>query len=440
LELLNNGETIVSVSTVEVNRKLFSFLKYIDKPLFREKTIALLSLEYLEPKDFISKITTIMNSLQIKVSDRLTSADVFLYPIGSNVIVICKNNDYCKLINEWKNKIDNINSISWNGFYVYIPKNRNASDLVKILQNIRKTKSANFEVILDESRNQIILKGKKSVLAPVIALLKKLDTLPKQVLVETIIAEITLKNELQYGLEWFLQHSGYFNGSLGTLNGLGVGGAGFTYNLVTSTGKFKLIMNMFAKKNLIKILSSPHLVVINGKQASINVGTEVPVISSEVSAADVTTSNNKPSILRNVSYRNTGVQLNIKPFILSKGIVELEVKQTISEAQANNLSSIDSPIILNRSISTDVIVKNGESVVLGGLISSNYSKTVNKVPGLGDIPAIGNLFKSDSTGRTKTELILIITPKILTSANDYVNISNNIINGLREINAMLQNQ
>jgi len=216
-----------------------------------------------------------------------------------------------------------------------------------------------------------------------------------------------------------------------------LGAAGFTYSLITKSNKFQLILNAFAKKNLIQILSSPHLVVVNGKSATINVGTEVPVISSEVSAPDITTTE-KPSILRNVQYRNTGVQLSIQPSIISADAVELKINQTVSDAQSNNLSNIDSPIILNRSISTDVVVSNGKSVILGGLISTNYSHTTNEVPILGDIPVLGNLFKTDSRGKTRTELIVIITPYILNSSQSYVKISSDVIRGLRKISNMMR--
>ena len=246
--------------------------------------------------------------------------------------------------------------------------------------------------------------------------MEKLDTEPKQVLIEVTIAEITLTDQLQFGFEWYLKHtSSDYVGELQTIGGLGIGGAGFTYTLLGTAGKFNMIFNAFAKKNLINIVSTPHLVVLDGKEATINVGTEVPVVSSETTAPDITAG--QPSILRNVQYRNTGVILSVKPVITSEDKLNVEISQELSEAQANNISNIDSPIILNRSIKTTLNIKSGQTVLLGGLISENTSRTKSKVPLIGDIPVLGNLFSVNSKGKNKTELIITITPYIIKDSN-----------------------
>jgi general secretion pathway protein D len=158
--------------------------------------------------------------------------------------------------------------------------------------------------------------------------------------------------------------------------------------------------------------------MLDGMEASITVGTEVPVVTSEVTASDLASSTatngtTTPSIMRNVQYRNTGVILRVKPVINSEGAMTIEISQELSEAQNNTVSNIDSPLILNRSIHTTLAVKSGETVLLGGLISSNKSTGETKVPFFGDFPLFGHLFKTESTGNTKTELIVQITPYIL---------------------------
>jgi len=435
ISLFDENKFLAALGRTETIRRLVAFLHFIDKPIFKQKNIAIIELSYMDASEFIKKITPILIKQGIPISKNPIEKGLFLYPLKHKVILISPKKCWIDVVARWKKLLDTADTVVSNGFYVYKPLNRNAAELAELLTKIKPNlgKNSKLTVVLDKTRNQLILSADTKVLRTILRLLKKLDTLPKQVLVETTIAEVTLKDQLQYGLEWYLKNGGYLKGEGGTLGALGLGVTGFTYSLITRTDKFKMILNAFAKNNLIKIISSPHLVVVNGKNASINVGTQVPVISSEVSAPDITNTGKTPSILRNVQYRNTGVQLSIQPSIISNDEVELNISQSVSDAQTNNLSSIDSPIILNRSISTDVVVKSGESVVLGGLISSNFSHTTNKVPVLGDVPVIGNLFKTESKGNTRTELIVIITPYILTSSQDYAKITADILKSLKKI-------
>lgn len=441
VDYFDNNRFLTAFGRAEVIRRLIAFLKFIDRPIFKQKNIAIIKLSYIDATEFIKKIKPVLIKQGIPVSNNPIEKGLFFYPLKDKLILISPNKYWIDQVVKWKDLFDNADAVASSGFYVYKPLNRNASELAELLSKLKSNlaKDSNLTVVLDKTRNQLILNAEPKVLRTILKLLKRLDTLPKQVLVETTIAEVTLKDQLQYGLEWYLRNGGYLKGEGGTLGALGLGAAGFTYSLVTRTDKFKMMLNAFAKKNLINILSSPHLVVVSGKSANINVGTEVPVISSEVSAPDIANSN-KPSILRNVQYRNTGVQLSIQPSIISEDAVELKVNQSVSDAQTNNLSKIDSPIILNRSLSTDVVVRNGESVVLGGLISTNYSHTTNKIPLVGDVPVVGNLFKTESKGSTRTELVVIITPYILTSTENYVNLSADIIKGLSRLSENIKLQ
>ena len=155
---------------------------------------------------------------------------------------------------------------------------------------------------------------------------------------------------------------------------------------------------------------------MDNKQASINVGTQVPVVTSETSSAQIQTEGTT-ALLRTIEYRNTGVILTIKPTINSNGIVTMDISQTVSQPQTNDTSKIDSPLILTRQINTTVDLKSGKTLLLGGLIKKSRSITINKVPVLGDIPVLGNLFKVTSKGTEKTELIVEVTPYILPSVD-----------------------
>jgi general secretion pathway protein D len=276
---------------------------------------------------------------------------------------------------------------------------------------------AAVSVCVDENANSLVFMATPFQYSKVEELLSQLDVLPRQVLVEVTIGEVTLTGSLQYGIEWALKHNGLgVTQALGTLSGLGIGSSGFLYKVVSAGGNFEAVLNAFASDNVLKILSTPELVVLDNQDANINVGTQVPVLTSQSTAG--IESSGTTSLLQTVQYIQTGVILHIKPTINSKGMLTLQLTQTVSDAETNTTSSISSPIITTREIDTSVALKSGSSVLLGGLIQNQVSNNVSKVPGLGDIPLIGQLFKTTTRGTTRDELFIVITPHILTTAEE----------------------
>lgn len=265
---------------------------------------------------------------------------------------------------------------------------------------------------VDEGKNALIIYATPQKFKIVETVLKRLDIMPIQVLLEASIAEITLKDDLKYGLEWFLQNSGgSVTGSMGTLSKLGLSGNVFNYQILTDGFLFQTLVNALASNNLVKILASPRVTVRDGKTASLVVGTEVPIVTSENTSQVITSGST--GIIRAIQYRKTGVSIDITPMVQAKNVVTLEINQEVSEAQTNDTSKIDSPLILNRALSTEVVASDGQTIVLGGLIKEKESGTINKIPILGDIPYLGYLFKTNSISTERTELVLMITPRII---------------------------
>ena len=256
-----------------------------------------------------------------------------------------------------------------------------------------------------------------------------------QVLIEATIAEVTLTDGLQYGIEWYLKNtSGSQTSILQTLGGLGVGSGGLNYSILTDSKKFQLLLNALSQEGMIKILSSPRLTVRDGKSASIIVGTEVPVITSESTTSEIITEGTS-GIVRSVQYRRTGVSLTVTPSVHAKGVVTLQISQEVSEAQTNTTSNISSPMILNRSLSTEVSAADGQTIVIGGLIKEKKSETISKVPILGDIPIFGYLFRTKSLSIESTELIVMITPRIIRNTQQIDEMRESIIKSLNLIEA-----
>ncbi len=270
-------------------------------------------------------------------------------------------------------------------------------------------------VIIDPMGNRILFTGTANQFAQLRMLLETLDVPPRQVLVEVMIAEVTLNDETRVGLEWFFNQSmsdGVLNG--GTEGGLGLEAAGLNLDFVGTD--LRAAFNAFASNNRVNVLSRPRLVARSGVEARIQVGTDVPIITSQRAAGSQ--SGGDTDVLQTVQYRQTGVILNIRPIVYGDGRIDLEISQEVSSQQNNAGSSIGSPLILNRSVSTQLSLADGATAVLGGLIDNSYTKGNAGVPFLKDLPVLGSFFRSDTITGARTEIVLLVTPYVLRNTED----------------------
>ncbi len=265
-------------------------------------------------------------------------------------------------------------------------------------------------ITVDDSGNRIIFTGSAGDFMELRGLLVALDTPRPQVLVEVTVAEVTLTDETRVGLEWFFTNSmskGVLSG--GTQDGLGLGSGGLSLNF--KGVDIQADFNAFASNNNVNILSRPRLVARSGDEARIQVGTDVPIITSRANSP--TQSGGSSDILQTIQYRQTGVILTIKPIIYSDGRVDLQITQEVSSQQPNTNATIGSPLILNRSVTTRLSLEEGATAVIGGLIDDSYSKGATGIPFLKDIPLLGAPFRVDSYSSGKTEMVILVTPHIL---------------------------
>ena len=439
--IMDNVNALLIKDYVSNIRKIINLISVLDHPYMKDKTFRLVYLENIDVKKFYDRIKQIFDMMNISIGTNVKQEPITLMPIEeiNALLVVTDKKDLLKTLLYWKDKLDNLEDLGDNKqIFVYKTKNREAKEintiLAKLLTEINKQKkeekkdknllkrkqiASSTKIVVDEKRNMLIFYMYPSEYKKVHRLLQKIDTKAQQILIEVTIAEITLIDKLQYGLEWYLQNNpeSKTHFSLQTLSGLGLGSGGLS-GVVTSHN-IQALFNTFAQDNLLNILSSPKMVVLNNQSASFNVGTQVPIITSQTTAKDVgSDTNGKPTFVQNVTYRNTGISTSIKPTITANNTIMLKINQTVSEAQNNNTSNISSPIIVNRSISTSVLLKNGEELIIGGLIKENKSKTNSKVPLLGDIPIMGKLFKTSSNTKDRTELVIVVKPYILNKKED----------------------
>ena len=271
-------------------------------------------------------------------------------------------------------------------------------------------------IVVNRQSNQLIFSGTPSEYGAIRPLIVQLDQAPAEVLIEVTVAEITLSDGNQYGVQFFIDSIGGSDVA-GTFDNeeLGLGGVGS--NIALFSGNVEAAINFFARNNLVNVLSTPRLMARSGGSAQIQVGTDVPIITSQ-QAADSQNGTGSTDILQSVDYRSTGVLLNIEPIVFGDNRVDLSITQEVSTAISTTTSSISSPTISNRSVTTQLSLEDGETAVLGGLISSNSTLDEKGTPILKDIPIVGPAFRNTTVSEDKTELLVLITAYVLRNRED----------------------
>jgi general secretion pathway protein D len=263
---------------------------------------------------------------------------------------------------------------------------------------------------VDPRSNTLIFFTTGTKYQTLLPMVQRLDVPPKQILLETMIAEVTLTGEFAYGVE-FAFTSGNFSG--GTLGGLGLPSGGLQLNWINSLTQQARI-KLSASNNLVNILSNPTLVVRDGVEASIKVGNDVPTVGA--TATDPLQSETQ---ITQVLYRKTGLDLKIRPTINAEGVVVMEISQSISNTVEGASDVQGAPVFFERAVTTEVVARSGESILLAGLISERKNDNSSYVPGFGQIPGIGWLFRSDSKDKERTELVVLITPRVIEDPKEW---------------------
>ncbi len=290
------------------------------------------------------------------------------------------------------------------------------------------------QIIADAVNNALLVMATPAEYAVIESAIRKLDIERRQVLVEATIAEITLTDNLQYGLQWFLRGSLDKYSSLATLSSTASASfanavvPGFSYSLTDGAGVVRLLFDTLANESKLKILSSPQVLVIDNQTANIRVGDQIPIITRSTSSV----SDPDSPIVNEVQFRDTGVLLQVTPHINAGGMVTLEISQEVSEPSADEFAA-GNVSILQRSITSQVAVQSGETVVLGGLIRENKTFTVSGIPGLSKIPLLGKLFSRTVDNTSRTELVVTITPRVITSRGEAREASRELVRRMRNL-------
>ncbi len=269
-------------------------------------------------------------------------------------------------------------------------------------------------ITADETNNAIVVFAIPREYTLIEDALLKLDVPPLQVLIDATISEVTLNHNLQYGIQWYFA-SAQSTGALtqGTTSTPVQNFPGFSFLFQHGTD-VTATLNALAKITDVTVLSAPKLMVLNNHTASIEVGDQVPIATS---SATSTITSGAPTV-NSIEYRDTGVILKVTPRVNTGGLVLLDISQEVSDVSNTSTSTLDSPTIQQRKISTSVAVQDGETLALGGLIKNEVTKLRSTIPILGDIPILGHLFGDTGNILVRTELVVLLTPRVVRTPVD----------------------
>ncbi|MBV2091045.1 MAG: type II secretion system secretin GspD [Candidatus Thiodiazotropha sp. (ex Ctena orbiculata)] len=426
-----------------------------------------------------AKVSTVTKELQAIVGSMDSNPLEGMFRVvpvdeAGGILVVTPQKRYLDRVAEWIPRLDRVDSQeSGTGqkLYVYRVQNGDAGDLADMLQQLfsssgatqKKSKSAEvapgktkktlssstdseskslsttsvarmtffgaggseakseIRVVADDKHNSLVITATPSQYANMLEALEKLDVRQLQVMVEATIIEVALQDEFKYGLQWAFNSdvgSNYIGeGVLSSTTSAVLGNTlpGFNFSVLRSASDVRAVFNALAEDSLIRVLSSPSVMVLDNETASIQVGDEVPIVDQQRQS---TTDSDSP-IINSISYRETGVMLEVTPRVNPGGLVTLDVTQEVSDVSDVVASSTSgSPTISTRKITSTVAVKNGEVLVLGGLITDRDNEGTSGLPFLSKLPLIGWLFGQESTFSKRTELVVVLVPTVVFNSDD----------------------
>ncbi|MFA5352746.1 MAG: secretin N-terminal domain-containing protein [Thermodesulfovibrionales bacterium] len=312
----------------------------------------------------------------------------------------------------------------------------------------------------DEVTNSVIVLASPEDYELIGETIKQIDIQPRQVMIEAVVAQVKLEDKLNLGIAWTLQTdfnikgfnkdginitgplvlnpTGYTKNDDGSLSpNAPLSDTSFTFTAYDKTGQnAKLLIQTLAARGKANVLSAPHILVSDNKEAKIQVGDQIPIATSVTTPTTGTTQNDS-TILQtsSIQYKDTGTILKVKPQVNDSGLVALELTQEVSSPSLTTVLGSSQYTISKSEVTSNLVVQDGETIVIGGLINEKIDKARRGIPLLMDIPFIGHLFGTTVNETTKTELVILLTPHVIKNQQEAAAVSSGYLQrmkGLRE--------
>ena len=290
------------------------------------------------------------------------------------------------------------------------------------------------QIIPDEVTNTIVILATPDDYALMFETIQKIDIVPRQVMIEVLIAEVTLGDDLQFGIEWSIKSKvdkgfidlGFNSATLDPSKPIG-----FTFLGIDKTGLIRGFLQALATESKLNVLASPHVLAADNREARIQIGQQVPIVTTETPVS--TTGTTGTSISRTIQYKDLGVILKIKPLINESGLVSLDISQEVSDYFIQAIYGSEYPVITKREATTNLVAQDGETIVIGGLIGDTFKRTKEGFPILSKIPILGYLFGTTKDENKRNEVIMLLTPTVVKNQEDAKNMTNMYVHRLRGV-------
>ena len=417
-------------------------IQVFDQPLMRGQHTKVVDPVFWTAEEFSKRMVEVLGGEGYSASISIASGTpIVVLPIQplNRIVIFASSDAVLDHILHWARELDKPAASQAGGaFFTYPVKYADAQALAKTLSELMSGSSASLapaaagtagttptavaanaikagsKIVVNNATNSLIIQGGgPEQYRQWITLLSELDKPTKSAMIDVLVAELDVTTAQSLGVEWdFRQQTpSISNGSINPTTSTGQT-PGFNFNIFNNSGLLRTAINAVATTSNNRVLSSPKIMARNGETATISVGTDVPILTQQTTNA--AGSNGIPGVTTNsVTYRSTGVILKVRPVINSGNRIDLDISQEVSIVSPTNGGASGTPSIDTKRVDTKLTLKDGSTVMLAGLIANNDGISDGGVPLLKDIPLLGNLFKTQTNSRGKTELVILITPYII---------------------------
>ena len=456
---------VVITDTQDNLEKAAGILAMMDVEYFENISWRVFSVQETDASDMARDLSRILKTGGLYNRPGMDTGSFEIVPIKTMnaLLVVTRWPAILQLVEDWVSAMDHADDSGTNVF-VYFVENGTAVELADILSQVyggtagsgpKKTTivkptagtglsgelSGEVEIIPDETNNAIVFRATGRDYKIIKEVLKKLDIVPRQVLINVVIAEVSLNGGLEYGVEWFLKDNAQSDYKLqGILdNGterafdtaLGSGATGFNLALFDSENALRGLITALEEESEVNILSSPNILAIDNKESTIEVVENVPIPTGETTTEQGT--------VRSIQYRDTGVLLKVTPHINSSGLVKIDMSQEVSELGTQD-ELLEAYSFLTRKAETSLVIEDGQTIVIGGLMRSRLESGGSGIPFLRDIPLLGYAFGGASKDITKVELIFLVTPHVINTRAEADDITRDFAERVDRIKKMIHDK
>lgn len=470
-------------------KRILLVLKEIDVDAFQNTRMFFFQPKYSDAKTIADDLTGIVSALNLG-----REGGIAILPIEriNSLIIFSASPSLLESVKKWVQRLDEEVTTGQN-IFVYPIQNVKADTIANILKTIytgeivqkakpvsqpaqpaqpaqrpqpvvqpaaAKTEGTKVEIVTFEPTNSLVILAPPGVYKDIVDTIKKLDIYPHEVLIEVLIAEVTLTDTDKFGIQWSALHDASFNlegddsfkgtgrgqftsGSSdapslsATAPALAGAAAGISYVLFKPDRLIAMI-HALASRGKVDVLSSPRLLVRNQEEASIEVGSDIPTSSSTTQTADTTTTS---TLTQSIEYKTVGIKLKIKPSINDEKTVVLDIEQEVSDQLSNvtvGQAGYTYPSFSTRKTKTSVVVPDKQTIVIGGIIKEKKDKSYQGIPLLSSIPLLGYFFRYTVDTNSKTELIIMLTPYVVATKTEADVLTTEFMEKLQEVKNFLK--